>query len=110
MQLLEANGNLTRMLEFFTLTDDDRRLVEQGIGINQALIDKIADEPTPAGPTLRQLAARRGKHLPVVTETAVPVEATGQARQTKPPLVGKRRLCVWRRGMPSLRGTPSQSE
>jgi integrase len=63
--LIEGKANLIRMLEFITLTEDERALVEEGIELHQALIDKLADVPTPAGPTPRDLAAR-GRQLPVV--------------------------------------------
>jgi len=69
MHLLEANGNLTRMLEFVTLGDEERKLVEQGITLNQALLDHLADEPTPAGPTPRELQSGKRKLLPMLTET-----------------------------------------
>lgn len=69
MQLLEANGNLTRMLEFVSLGEEERKLVEQGIGLNHALLERLADEPTPAGPTPRQLRVRKGKNLPILTNT-----------------------------------------
>jgi len=69
MQLLEANGNLTRMLEFVTLGEEERKLVEQGITLNQALLDRLANEPTPAGPTPRELQSGKGKPLPMLTGT-----------------------------------------
>ena len=69
MQLLEANGNLTRMLEFVTLGEEERKLVEQGITLNQALLDRLADEPTPAGPTPRELQSGKRKPLPMLTGT-----------------------------------------
>ncbi len=69
MQLLEAKGNLTRMLEFVTLGEEERKLVEQGITLNQALLDRLADEPTPAGPTPRELQSGKRKPLPMLTGT-----------------------------------------
>ena len=56
-QLLEGNANLVRMLEFVTLTEEERALVTEGVGLQQALLDRLADVPTPAGPTPRELAA-----------------------------------------------------
>ncbi len=58
-QLIEGKANLVRMLEFITLTEDERLLVTEGIELHQALIEKLADVPTPAGPTPRELAASR---------------------------------------------------
>jgi SAM-dependent methyltransferase len=74
MQLLEANGNLTRMLEFVTLDDDERGLVEQGIGLNQALLDRLVDEPTPAGPTPRQIEATTSRGVSNVTSTVTLIQ------------------------------------
>ena len=69
MQLLEANGNLMKMLEFVALGKEERTLVEQGIALNQTLLERLADEPTPAGPTPRELQQEKRKPLPVLTET-----------------------------------------
>ncbi|MBO0780856.1 MAG: hypothetical protein J2P37_18695 [Ktedonobacteraceae bacterium] len=69
MQLLEANGNLTRMLELITLGEEERKLVEQGITLNQSLLDRLQDEPTPTGLTPRELELKRDGFLPALTET-----------------------------------------
>ncbi len=58
-QLVEGKINLVRMLEHVKLTEDEKLLVVEGIDLHQALIEKLADEPTPAGPTPRELAAQR---------------------------------------------------
>jgi integrase len=58
-QMVEGKANLVRMLEFVRLTDEERRLVEEGIALHQTLIEKLQDTPTPAGPTPRQLEAER---------------------------------------------------
>ena len=60
MQLQEANGNLTRMLEFIALGEKERKLVEQGIALNQSLLSRLTDEPTP-----RELHGGERKSLPV---------------------------------------------
>ncbi len=54
-QLVEGQANLVRMLEFVTLTEDERLLVSEGIELHHALIERLADVPTPAGPTPREL-------------------------------------------------------
>jgi integrase len=54
-QLLEAKDNLQRMLAQIPLTDDERDAVEDGAAAVQRLIGRLADVPTPAGPTPRQL-------------------------------------------------------
>lgn len=51
IQLLEANGNLNKMLEFVALGEDERQLVEQGLTINQELLSRLQKEPTPSGQT-----------------------------------------------------------
>lgn len=55
-QLVEGQANLVRMLEYITLSEDERLLVTEGIELHQALIEKLADIPTPAGPTPREIA------------------------------------------------------
>jgi integrase len=54
-QLVEGKANLMRMLEFVHLTDDEKLLVTEGIELHQELFEKLADVPTPAGPTPREL-------------------------------------------------------
>ena len=57
-QLLEARGNLQRMLAQIPLTDDERAAVEDGATPVERLIERLADVPTPAGPTPKQLGLR----------------------------------------------------
>jgi integrase len=64
-QLLEARGNLQRMLCEIPLTDDERAAVEDGAMAIENLLNRLADVPTPAGPTPRQLMAA-GRQLPVI--------------------------------------------
>ena len=54
-QLLEASGNLQRMLASIPLTDDERAAVDDGHTAVTALLDRLTDVPTPAGPTPREL-------------------------------------------------------
>lgn len=62
-QLLEAKANLQRMQVQIPLTDDERDAVEDGKIALDALLERLSDVPTPAGPTPRQLGWRP---LPVV--------------------------------------------
>jgi len=55
-QLLEARANLQRMLVAIPLTDDERAAVDDGQAALDKLLTRLADTPTPAGPTPRQLA------------------------------------------------------
>ena len=50
-QLLEGKNNLQHMLQEIPLTDEERAAVEDGITATEALYLKLADVPTPAGPT-----------------------------------------------------------
>jgi integrase len=54
-QLLEASDNLQRMLASIPLTDEERAAVDDGHTAVTALLDRLADIPTPAGPTPREL-------------------------------------------------------
>lgn len=56
-QLLEAKGNLQRMLVSIPLTDEERAAVDDGAMAVDLLLNRLADIPTPAGPTPRDLAA-----------------------------------------------------
>jgi integrase len=54
-QLIEAKGNLQRMLASIPLTDDERAAVDDGQTALEALLGRLADVPTPAGATPRQI-------------------------------------------------------
>jgi integrase len=54
-QLLEAKDNLQRMRATIPLTDDERAAVDDGHTAVTKLLDRLADVPTPAGPTPREL-------------------------------------------------------
>lgn len=54
-QLLEAKSNLQKMTVSIPLTDDEQAAVEDGQAALDRLLDRLADTPTPAGPTPRDL-------------------------------------------------------
>ena len=54
--LQEAKDNLQRMLAAIPLTDDERAAVDDGQVALDKLLCQLADVPTPAGPTPRQIA------------------------------------------------------
>lgn len=54
-QLLEAKANLQRMLVSIPLTDDERAAVDDGQTALDTLLDRLAEVPTPAGPSPRDL-------------------------------------------------------
>ncbi len=66
-QLLEASSNLQRMLASIPLTDDERAAVDDGHTAVDALLDRLADVPTPAGPTPQELGTpATATMLPIV--------------------------------------------
>ena len=54
-QLLEAKENLQKMRAMIPLTEDEQAAVDDGNAALDRLLDRLADIPTPAGPTPRQL-------------------------------------------------------
>ncbi len=78
-QLLEARGNLQRMLAQIPLTDDERAAVEDGAAAVDQLIERLHDVPTPAGPTPRELC--NPNFIPLV-ELAGPISAQAAAADT----------------------------
>ncbi len=63
--LLEAKDNLQHMLAAVPLTDDERAAVDDGQAALDKLLGQLADTPTPAGPTPRQLG-RHDTDLPLL--------------------------------------------
>src|SRR5919198_2567952 len=76
-QLLEAKANLLRLRQEIPLTDDERAAVEDGLGALEALCAQLADVPTPAGPTPRQLVRR----VPPPSTAAPPTRSAAGARR-----------------------------
>ncbi len=70
-QLIEGKANLVRMLEFVQLTEDEKLLVTEGIELHQELIEKLADVPTPAGPTPRELEQSRPPEMKLIPLKAI---------------------------------------
>ena len=54
-QLIDAKNNLQRMVATIPLTDDEKAAVEDGAVAVDHLLSRLADVPTPAGPTPRQM-------------------------------------------------------
>lgn len=63
-QLLEAQDGLQRMLALIPLTDEERAAVDADVQALGRLVDRLADVPTPAGPTPRELAQRNSLPQP----------------------------------------------
>ncbi len=68
-QMLEAKGNLQQMLQKIPLTEDERKAVEEGVAFMEKLCNKLADVPTPAGPTPREIEASIRRKLRVLSAT-----------------------------------------
>ncbi len=68
-QLLEAKGHLQRMLTTIPLTEPERAAVEDGAAAVEQLLDRLADTPTPAGPTPREFG---GIQTPLLTINPLP--------------------------------------
>jgi hypothetical protein len=73
-QLLEAKDNLQRMLTSIPLTDDERAAVDDGHAALDALLGRLTDVPTPAGPSPREI----GVPLSV---TQLPIIAINQRKE-----------------------------
>ena len=58
-QLLEGKANLLRLRQDIPLADAEITAVEDGLTAYEQLLAKLADVPTPGGPTPRQLTAGR---------------------------------------------------
>lgn len=69
-QLLQAKTNLQRMLVSIPLTDDEQAAVEDGQAALDRLLQRLADVPTPAGPSLRDGdLSLTATQLPIVAVT-----------------------------------------
>ena len=70
-QLIEAKDNLQRMLTAIPLTDEERAAVDDGQTAIDALLGRLADVPTPAGTTPRQInMPASAKPLPIIEITS----------------------------------------
>jgi hypothetical protein len=72
-QILEAKENLQKMRAMIPLTEDEQAAVDDGNAALDRLLDRLADIPTPAGPTPRQLD-------PPGTATILPIIDVRQAQ------------------------------
>jgi hypothetical protein len=59
-----AKDNLQRMLAAIPLTDDERAAVDDGQAALDKLLGRLADTPTPAGPTPARGPSRRAASPP----------------------------------------------
>ena len=64
-QLLEAKASLQRMLVTIPLTDDEWAAVDDGAEAVERLRARLADTPTPAGPSPREILPPPGPFLTI---------------------------------------------
>jgi integrase len=70
-QLLEAKANLQRLKQEIPLTEAECAAVEDGLEAVEKLCAKLADVPTPAGPTPHELGVSARPSLPILPWPAV---------------------------------------
>ncbi len=66
-QLLEARENLLRLTQEIPLREEERAAVEDGLSALEKLTAQLADVPTPAGQTPRELKTNGRRELPVIS-------------------------------------------
>ena len=59
-QIVEAKANLLHMKQEIPLSQDEVSAVDDGLAALEKLCEKLADVPTPAGPTPRELESQPG--------------------------------------------------
>ncbi len=69
--MLEAKANLLRMKQEIPLSEEEQAAIDDGLAALEKLCEKLADTPTPAGPTPRNLHA-----LPMYSECSACVDHT----------------------------------
>jgi len=55
--LLEGKTHLLKLLQEIPLGESEQAAIEDGVAAYENLLSKLADIPTPAGPTPRQIGA-----------------------------------------------------
>lgn len=71
--LLEGKTHLLRLLQEIPLGDAEQAAIEDGVTAYENLLSKLADVPTPAGPTPRQIGAELVQ-ITSVRQTAMPLQ------------------------------------
>ena len=70
-QLKEAHSNLLRMVQAIPLTEEEQLAVKEGLDAISSLCAGLADTPTPAGPTPRQLHWAQEQGIVLLDEISV---------------------------------------
>jgi hypothetical protein len=68
--MMESRTNLVRLKQELSLTDNEVSAVNEGVELMNKLIGKLANVPTPSGPTRRQLLEHSpdGTAFPILVE------------------------------------------
>jgi Phage integrase family len=66
-QILEAKANLIRMKQEIPLSQEEQAAIDDGLTALEKLWEKLADVPTPAGPTPRELRTVGKRMLPMTS-------------------------------------------
>ena len=79
-QLLEAKKNLLRLTQEIPLREEERAAVEDGVAALEKLSARLADVPTPAGPTPRELGDGNQRILPVLPSSSLKAEPSSSSQ------------------------------
>ena len=99
-QMLEAKADVDRRLALIPLTDGERAAIEQDRLALDRLLEGLADAPTPAGPTPRELAERPSS----VNDIAISPSTAGWEDLTTP--TGIRNGCARERAKAARIASP----
>jgi integrase len=74
-QFRQMRQNLLRMHEEVPLTDEMAAAVNEGIAAVEALLARLADTPTPPGPTPRQLGSADEREVTLILPAEIPIRS-----------------------------------
>lgn len=72
-QFRQMRENLLRMREEVPLTDEMVAAVDEGVTAVEALLARLADTPTPSGPTPRQLGSADEREVTLILPAEIPI-------------------------------------
>jgi integrase len=72
-QLTGMRRNLLKMREEVALTDEMATAVDEGVAAVEALLARLADTPTPAGHTPRQLGTADDRQVTLISPSDIPI-------------------------------------
>lgn len=76
-QMLEAKANLLRMKQEIPLSEEEQAAIDDGLAALEKLCERLADVPTPAGPTPRELGLPGKRLLPMASSPNSKIEEQG---------------------------------